>query len=169
MKARNSMLSLLLLSAVCVTPAYANYFSDGRTGVTLNVGSAPSPTPEQLRAIGDSYYGREYYREYRERRPPPRSARYGEVRPGLGFMEGRMVFGDRGQRLGYVLAVDDRTNQIELQTRSGIGVVMSANLIVERDGRLMAPTTSSLDVMSMAKAQTGRTIALNVDLTREGG
>jgi len=166
MKAKNRMLSLLLLSAVCITPAYANYFSDGRTGTSLNVGSAPSPTPDQLRAIGDSDYVPTYYRE---RRAPPPSARYGAFAPDLRFMEGRMVFGDRGQRLGYVLAVDERMNQVELQTMGGLGIAMSANLIVQRDGRLMAPTISRVDVMSMARAQTGRTIALNIDLTREGG
>src|SRR6185503_2100722 len=139
MQAKNSMLSLLLLSAVCVSPAYANYFSDGRTGVTLNVGSAPSPTPEQLRAIGDSYYGPTYHREYRERRAPPRSARYGSLTPDLRFMEGRAVFGDRGQRLGYVIAVDEGMNQVELQTMSGVGVAMSADLIVAGVRGLTAP------------------------------
>lgn len=46
-----TILSLLLLSAVCVTPASANYFSNPRLGVNLNVGSAPNPKPSDLRAI----------------------------------------------------------------------------------------------------------------------
>ena len=49
-----TMMSLLLLSAVCATPASANFFSNSRWNTMLNVGSAPSPTPAQLRAIGDS-------------------------------------------------------------------------------------------------------------------
>jgi len=44
----------LLLSAVCMTPAMANYFSNPHTNTMLNVGSAPAPTPIELRAIGDS-------------------------------------------------------------------------------------------------------------------
>jgi outer membrane protein OmpA-like peptidoglycan-associated protein len=46
-----TIVSLLLLSAVCVTPASANYFSNPRLGVNLNVGSAPNPKPSDLRAI----------------------------------------------------------------------------------------------------------------------
>jgi outer membrane protein OmpA-like peptidoglycan-associated protein len=47
---KHTFLSLLLLSAaVCVTPASANYFSNPRLGMNLNVGSAPNPTPAQLR------------------------------------------------------------------------------------------------------------------------
>jgi hypothetical protein len=56
MKTTTTLMSLLLLSAVCATPASANFFSNSRWNVMLNVGSAPSPTPAQLRAIGDSSY-----------------------------------------------------------------------------------------------------------------
>lgn len=53
---RTTVASLLLLSAVCTIPASANYFSNPQWGTMLNVGSAPNPTPAQLRAIGDSSY-----------------------------------------------------------------------------------------------------------------
>jgi len=47
---RKTILSLLLLSAaVCVTPASANYFSNPAIGMKLNIGSAPNPTPADLR------------------------------------------------------------------------------------------------------------------------
>ncbi len=47
---RNAIRSLLLLSAVvCVTPASANYFSHPEVGTNLNIGSAPNPTPADLR------------------------------------------------------------------------------------------------------------------------
>jgi outer membrane protein OmpA-like peptidoglycan-associated protein len=47
---RKTILSLLLLSAaVCVTPASANYFSNPRLGMNLNIGSAPNPTPADIR------------------------------------------------------------------------------------------------------------------------
>ena len=48
---RNAFLSLLLLSAVVATPASANWFSNPRLGVNLNVGSAPNPKPADLRAL----------------------------------------------------------------------------------------------------------------------
>lgn len=41
-----TLVSLLLISAaVFVTPASANWFSNARTGVNLNIGSAPNPKP----------------------------------------------------------------------------------------------------------------------------
>ena len=47
---KNTIRSLLLLSAViCVTPASANYFSNPAQGTNLNIGSAPNPTPADLR------------------------------------------------------------------------------------------------------------------------
>jgi outer membrane protein OmpA-like peptidoglycan-associated protein len=51
---KKAILSVLLLSAVCASPASANYFSNPRTGVTLNIGSAPNPTPAELRLLGES-------------------------------------------------------------------------------------------------------------------
>jgi len=49
---RKAIIPLLLLSAaVCATPASANWFSNPRLGVNLNVGSAPNPKPADLEAI----------------------------------------------------------------------------------------------------------------------
>ena len=42
-------LSVLLLSAASATPAFANYFSNPRANINLNIGSAPSPTPRDIR------------------------------------------------------------------------------------------------------------------------
>jgi len=41
----------IALVAILVTPAQANYFHDSRFGVERLVGSAPSPTPNDLRDI----------------------------------------------------------------------------------------------------------------------
>lgn len=41
--------SALLLSAALVAPAYASWFHDPIANVSLNVGSAPNPTPQDLR------------------------------------------------------------------------------------------------------------------------
>src|SRR2546430_6228385 len=47
---KNTIRTLLLLSAVvCVTPAAANYFANPAQGIHLNIGSAPNPTPADLR------------------------------------------------------------------------------------------------------------------------
>jgi hypothetical protein len=43
------LVSALLLSAAAITPSYANYFSNPALGINLNVGSAPSPTPQDIR------------------------------------------------------------------------------------------------------------------------
>jgi len=43
------LLSALLLSAAFVSPASANWFSNIYWNIQLNLGSAPSPTPEQVR------------------------------------------------------------------------------------------------------------------------
>jgi hypothetical protein len=42
-------MSILLLSAGCATQALANYFYNPYTNLSLNVGSAPSPTPRDIR------------------------------------------------------------------------------------------------------------------------
>ena len=42
---KKAIIPLLLASAVAVSPAHANWFSNPRLGINLNVGSAPNPTP----------------------------------------------------------------------------------------------------------------------------
>jgi hypothetical protein len=46
----NRIVSIIVLSAAFATPAFANYFSNPRLGMAANVGSAPSPTPADLRS-----------------------------------------------------------------------------------------------------------------------
>ena len=43
------MLYVLFLSAAFATPSFANYFHNPHLNLSLNVGSAPSPTPHDLR------------------------------------------------------------------------------------------------------------------------
>ena len=43
---------VLLLAAGGITPAAANWFSDPYLGINRNIGSAPNPTPEQIRQEG---------------------------------------------------------------------------------------------------------------------
>lgn len=42
-------LSVLLLLALCTTPTLANYFHNPSTNLNWNIGSAPSPTPRDVR------------------------------------------------------------------------------------------------------------------------
>lgn len=49
MKAR-LLLPLLFVSALCVSPASANWFSNPNWNINLNVGSAPNPTPDDVQA-----------------------------------------------------------------------------------------------------------------------
>jgi hypothetical protein len=44
------MLPLLFVSVAFIVPASANWFHNPYTGVNLNVGSAPNPTPADIRA-----------------------------------------------------------------------------------------------------------------------
>ena len=43
------LLSVAVLSVAFATPAFANYFSNPNLGMTANIGSAPNPTPADLR------------------------------------------------------------------------------------------------------------------------
>jgi TonB family protein len=43
------LLPLALLSTALVTPAYANWFHDSRANINRNIGSAPNPTPDDVR------------------------------------------------------------------------------------------------------------------------
>ena len=165
MRTPNTMMSLLLLSAVFITPASANWFSNPHTNTMLNVGSAPNPTPADLRAIGDSKFAAAYATEPRFVATETQTIAPIETMStvDLSMLEGRPVSGSHGERLGYILAVDQDMQMIELQTARGIAVAMPASLLVEKHGRVMAPTTSRGDVMAMAKTQTGRTVAINID------
>jgi hypothetical protein len=167
-------MSLLLLSTLSVTPAFANYFANPRTNTMLNIGSAPSPTPQTLRAIGDSSYAPSapYYGE------PARPLSF-DARPPVGAepvaftpvgmraidVEYKPVFGVRGERLGTVIAFNEKTQQAELQLSTGVAISMPATLITEnKNGRLMAATVSHTDVLAMARSQTGRVVATNLRL-----
>jgi outer membrane protein OmpA-like peptidoglycan-associated protein len=61
----------LLSAAVCVTPASANYFANPRIGMNLNVGSAPNPTPADLRRGEIVQENTTVYTEATEAVPPP--------------------------------------------------------------------------------------------------
>src|SRR5882672_8284988 len=69
----------LLLTAVIATPAFANWFDNFMVGENHKklLGAATTPTPDDLRAIGDSPFGagKTYHFD-------PKSGHYHEVRTG---------------------------------------------------------------------------------------
>ena len=145
-----TLTTLLLLSAVMVTPASANWFSRPNLGIMLNVGSAPNPTPNDLRALyGPARYGGVY----------PTSARISLET--LRAMEGKPVYGENGEELGYILAVDENARLAELQLPSGFAVAVEGQLLINEPDRVIAPTLSYTEIMAMVEAQTGRRVALN--------
>jgi hypothetical protein len=163
MKTAKTMMSLLLLSAVCVSPASANWFSNPRTGTMLNIGSAPNPTPADLRRIGDSQFSnRTGFAAPQERFVEP-VAYHVDTNAELTRMEGKTLFGAHGARLGSIITVNHADRLAEVQTPGGIAVAMPVGLLMDKGNRVVSPTISPLDMMAMAKTQTGRTVAINVD------
>ena len=137
MKTVKTMASLLLVSALGMSPAYANWFSNPRLGVNLNIGSAPNPTPEDLRRLGDSNYApRILHSEVTPVEPAAAPVVYVPhterdiSSAAMSRMEGKSVLGARGTRLGYILAVDHGSKMAELQTTSGIAVAVPVGLLV---------------------------------------
>ena len=140
-----TLTTLLLLSAVMVTPASANWFSRPGIGMNLNLGSAPNPTPNDLRQLYSNYPG----------------TRYSQADV-LRSMTGKAVYGENGEELGYILAVDERAGLASLQLPTGIAVAIETEMLMNETHRVIAPTLSRDDVMAMAQAQTGRQYALLV-------
>jgi PRC-barrel domain protein len=127
---------LLLAVATVATPASANWFFRPGAGVSLNVGSAPNPTPNDLRIL----YGPSRYSVY-----PTRISV--EV---LRDMTGKSVYGENGERLGMIATVDEASRLAELQLPDGRSVAVDANLLINEMDRVVAPTLSLAEVMARA-------------------
>lgn len=144
MKTRNWM-AVGLLAAVCATPAAANYFSNPATNTMLNVGSAPSPTPVQLRLIGDSVFTAQV--------SGPLTA---------SDMIGKNVYGKNREFLGKITAVDEVNRSADLQTPTGVVVALSTHDLIDRSDRVMAPNMSRGDVIALAGQQGPMTAPIEV-------
>jgi hypothetical protein len=128
--------TLLLLSAAVLAtqPASANWFFRPGPGISLNVGSAPNPTPNDLRAL----YG------------PLRHGVYPATRTSLEVlrdMEGKAVYGEAGEELGYILAVDQNARLASVQLDTGIAIAVEAHLLINETDRVIAPTLSRADTL----------------------
>jgi hypothetical protein len=131
----------LLLSAVCVTPAIGNSFSNPHMSTMLNVGSAPSPTPLQLRDIGDSHG------VFKSAELLAMDA--AELRA----MDGKDVYGLNREYLGFILEVSLGENLAEVQLLTGVAVAVTGERLVDLGDRVIAPTISFGDILAMAREQ----------------
>ena len=178
MKTSKMMMSMLAAAAICASPAYANWFSNPRTNTNLNIGSAPNPTPADLRGAetiiphSSGHFGEptrlganELYQHdytFEEQTIVPQKTALTDAQ--LTALEGKTVRGAHGARLGYILAVDHNSRVAEIQTPGGIGVAVPTMLLADKGNHIAAPTMSRTDMTAMAKSQTGRTLAMNVGL-----
>jgi hypothetical protein len=134
---KTGITTLLLLAAVAATtPASANWFFRPGAGVSLNVGSAPNPTPNDLRIL----YGPNRYSVY------PTRISVAVLRD----MTGKTVYGEDGERLGMIATVDEVSRLAELQLADGRSIAVDANLLINEMDRVIAPTLSLAEVMAHA-------------------
>lgn len=104
------------MSAAFTAPASANWFFRPEAGVSLNVGSAPNPSPADLRAL----YGPTRYGVYRARISA-------DV---LSDMEGKMVYGENGESLGVIATVDIGAGLVDRHLTTGEAVALDVALLV---------------------------------------
>jgi hypothetical protein len=81
-------------------------------------------------------------------------------------MEGKTVFGSRGDVLGTVMTVDIGKQLAQVQTPGGVSVAMPIVLLQDKGDRLYAPTTSQRQMAAMAVRQTGTHLASDVSSQR---
>jgi hypothetical protein len=136
MKTKATLMSMLLVAAVGMTPAFANYFSDPVSGRNLNVGSAPNPTPQELRIIGDS-----------DRGLPP----YANVsKTDLAAMQYKSAFSDDDVLLGHIVSVDPSSNTLVLQTPEGAHIWFPASYFVNYPDEVRTTVITKADVQAIA-------------------
>jgi len=128
---KTTLATVLLLSAMMAAPASANWFFRPDAGISLNVGSAPNPTPNDLRIL----YG---------------PLRYQVSAAVLRDMTGKSVYGENGEHLGMIAAVDERHRLVEMRIADGRSVVIEGSLLINEPDRVIAPTLSMAEVVAAA-------------------
>jgi len=128
---KTTLATVLLLSAMMAAPASANWFFRPDAGISLNVGSAPNPTPNDLRIL----YG---------------PLRYQVSAAVLRDMTGKSVYGENGEHLGMIAAVDERHRIVEMRIADGRSVVIEGSLLINEPDRVIAPTLSMAEVVAAA-------------------
>jgi hypothetical protein len=151
---KRTLMSLAMMAAIGATPVYANFFSDPVSNTQLNIGSAPTPTPSDLQAIGDTNRT-DFDRDTRVQQMQYMSPSQ------LHELGGRKVYGAHQEYLGVVLTVNDRSKVADIQTPHGAAVAVSTSLLEVRGDRIVAPTISRQDMLAMAREQNGSDLSLN--------
>jgi hypothetical protein len=141
----------LLIFAALSQPALANYFHNPRTNTNLNIGSAPNPTPADLRAIGDASYALDARAD---------SGAANANRNELRALKGKTVSDMAGDNLGVIVATDDLDKVVLLETPMAAHVVISANLL-SNDGPKVVAAITPMRLADMARAQKGEVVAFN--------
>jgi hypothetical protein len=130
---RYRFLAGTLAVAAIVTPAAANYFSNPVNNTTLNIGSAPSPTPDDLRQIGDGRY------QY------------------LGFtlrsLVGKPVYTRDLQYVGPVRSVDEPARTALVQLDGGVAVPIAAKDVRDTGDRVIVPMMSKQNFRNLARTK----------------
>ena len=137
---KTALISLLLASAMAAAaPASANWFSRPAAGLNLNVGSAPNPTPYDLRAL----YG---------------PSRYATLRISADIvrdMQGKTLYGENGEIIGTIIAVNESAGLVEVDLTGGVEVTLRAAILINEPDRVVAPTLSHAEAVTMAYGQRG--------------
>jgi hypothetical protein len=141
----------IIFSAIFSTTAFANYFHNPATNTNLNVGSAPNPTPADLRAIGDASYA---FDARAESGAP--NANQNELRA----LKGKSVSDMAGDNLGVIIAADDLDKVVLLETPMGAHVVISGAML-SSDGPKIVVAITPMRLADLARAQKGEVVAFN--------
>jgi hypothetical protein len=142
----------LLFSAALCMPAYANYFHNPITHMNLNIGSAPNPTPADLRTIGDASYAFDARSD---------SGARNASRTELQAMTGKTASDMGGENLGVIVATDDLDKVVLLETPMGAHIVVSAQLLSGDGPKVVAATITPMRLTDIARAQKGEAVVFN--------
>ena len=148
------LIPALLVSALCVGPALAQAINETPETVIITPGSNYT-IPHAYDMHPDQRWG------YRTR-----LAANAMTAGDMQRMEGKTVFGFRGEILGTVGATDIGQQLVQLHTPGGVSVAMPIVLLQDKGDRLYAPTTSGSQLEAMAIRQTGTTVASELSSRR---
>lgn len=131
MKPVKLCLALVALQAAVISTAEANYFHNKELNTTRNVGSAPSPTPEEIRYA----------------RGQIGVAQIGDIVK----LVGRTVYGGNSENLGMITDVDTERHLVALQVEDGSHVALSVNELYDDGKRVFAPAMGRAQLAAMPR------------------
>lgn len=131
MKSVKFCLALLAVQVALAGSAQANFFHNQDANTNRNVGSAPSPTPEEVRYA----------------RGQVGKAQIGDIME----LVGRTVYGGNSEDLGTITDVDPGRNLVALRLPDGSHVALSINAIYDDGRRVFAPAVGRADLAVMPR------------------